>query len=186
MEHKKRKSLSKKTRFEVFKRDGFQCAYCGQSPPSVVLEVDHIEPISKGGTDDVNNLITACFDCNRGKSNNELNHIIPNIVYSLEMLKEKEAQFKAYHAYIRRIEKLKLKLGQDIEDLFIDVFPGYKFADHFKKTTILNFINKLPIDELKDSMTIALGKKIPPENTIKYFCGVCWRKIECKNSRFYR
>ena len=50
-------SLTKKIRFEVFKRDGFQCGYCGNTPPKVVLEVDHIEPISKGGKDDMNNLL---------------------------------------------------------------------------------------------------------------------------------
>ena len=41
----KRKSLSKKIRFEVFKRDKFTCQYCGKTAPNVVLEVDHIEPV---------------------------------------------------------------------------------------------------------------------------------------------
>jgi len=35
-------SLSKKTRFEFFKRDDFRCAYCGKTPPEITLEVDHI------------------------------------------------------------------------------------------------------------------------------------------------
>lgn len=43
----KRKSLSKKTRFEVFKRDSFTCQYCGRSAPEVVLQVDHIKPVAK-------------------------------------------------------------------------------------------------------------------------------------------
>lgn len=38
-----RKSLSKKTRFEVFKRDSFECQYCGAHPPSTILHVDHGE-----------------------------------------------------------------------------------------------------------------------------------------------
>ena len=63
----KRKNLSKSVRFEVFKRDSFKCQYCGKSAPDVVLEVDHIIPVSKGGDNDISNLITACFDCNRGK-----------------------------------------------------------------------------------------------------------------------
>lgn len=62
-----RKSLSKKKRFDVFKRDSFKCQYCGKSSPDVVLEVDHIKPVIEGGTDDITNLITSCFDCNRGK-----------------------------------------------------------------------------------------------------------------------
>jgi len=63
----KRQSLSKKLRFEVFKRDSFTCQYCGNSAPAVVLNADHIHPVSKDGETDLLNLITACFDCNAGK-----------------------------------------------------------------------------------------------------------------------
>jgi len=68
----KRKSISKKTRFEVFKRDAFTCQYCGRRAPDVVLQVDHIHPVSKGGDNDVLNLVTSCDDCNGGKSDREL------------------------------------------------------------------------------------------------------------------
>lgn len=64
----KRKGLKKTTRFEVFKRDSFTCQYCGAAAPTAVLRVDHIQPASKDGGDDILNLITACFDCNAGKS----------------------------------------------------------------------------------------------------------------------
>lgn len=57
-----------RARFEIFKRDDFTCKYCGRRSPDVVLEVDHIHPVSKGGTDDEMNLITSCWECNRGKS----------------------------------------------------------------------------------------------------------------------
>lgn len=59
--------VTPKIRFEVLKRDNLTCQYCGAHGEGVVLEVDHIIPISKGGTSDMGNLITACFDCNRGK-----------------------------------------------------------------------------------------------------------------------
>ena len=67
-----RKPLSKAVRFEVFKRDKFTCQYCGASAPEVLLEVDHIKPVAKGGTDDMLNLVTACRACNRGKTCKEL------------------------------------------------------------------------------------------------------------------
>ena len=67
-----RKAITKTARFEVFKRDKFTCQYCGASAPDVILEIDHIKPVSKGGTNDIINLITACRDCNRGKSDKEL------------------------------------------------------------------------------------------------------------------
>ncbi len=68
----KRKAISKKVRFEVFKRDSFTCQYCGRSAPDVVLEIDHIHPVIKGGDNNITNLITSCFDCNRGKGKRKL------------------------------------------------------------------------------------------------------------------
>ena len=59
-----RKAIPKSVRFEVFKRDKFTCQYCGASAPDVILEIDHIRPVSKGGTNDILNLVTACRDCN--------------------------------------------------------------------------------------------------------------------------
>ena len=67
-----RKPIPKSVRFEVFKRDKFTCQYCGASAPDVILQVDHIKPVSKGGTNDIMNLVTACRDCNSGKTNREL------------------------------------------------------------------------------------------------------------------
>jgi glutaredoxin len=63
----KRKNLGKGLRFEVFKRDTFTCQYCGQKPPDVVLQVDHIMPVAAGGDNDISNLVTACEACNQGK-----------------------------------------------------------------------------------------------------------------------
>ncbi len=69
----KRKSLSKGLRFDIFKRDGFTCQYCGQKPPDVVLQVDHIRPVAAGGTNDILNLVTSCESCNQGKKAKRLN-----------------------------------------------------------------------------------------------------------------
>lgn len=82
--------LSKRTRFEVFKRDGFTCQYCGQTPPTVILEVDHINPRANGGTDVVINLITACFDCNRGKADKKLGDIHPRPDADLKYLETQQ------------------------------------------------------------------------------------------------
>lgn len=60
------------TRFEVFKRDLFTCRYCGRRAPDVILEVDHVHPRSQGGDDELLNLVTSCWDCNRGKGDKTL------------------------------------------------------------------------------------------------------------------
>ena len=63
----KRKSIGTKKRFDVFARDSYTCQYCGRNPPEVMLHVDHIIPVVKGGTDDMENLRTSCSQCNLGK-----------------------------------------------------------------------------------------------------------------------
>lgn len=55
-------------RFEILKRDGYRCRYCGRSGRDVQLEVDHLIAVADGGTDEDDNLVTACGDCNLGKS----------------------------------------------------------------------------------------------------------------------
>jgi hypothetical protein len=54
-------------RWKILKRDNYTCQYCGQHAPNVKLEVDHVIPVIEGGTDDEDNLKTACYACNRGK-----------------------------------------------------------------------------------------------------------------------
>lgn len=56
-----------KLRFLILLRDKFTCQYCGRKPPEVKLEIDHKYPKSKGGPTSMDNLITACRDCNNGK-----------------------------------------------------------------------------------------------------------------------
>ncbi|MFC8583180.1 HNH endonuclease [Streptomyces sp. NPDC057217] len=49
--------------------DWWSCAYCDCSfGPKVVAEIDHVRPTSKGGRDEWVNLAPACRDCNRSKS----------------------------------------------------------------------------------------------------------------------
>jgi hypothetical protein len=62
-----REPISKKLRFEIFKRDKFSCQYCGAKAPDVVLHVDHIRPVVEGGGNDPLNLVAACQGCNSGK-----------------------------------------------------------------------------------------------------------------------
>lgn len=72
---KLRRPVGVKTRFTVFNPDNFTCRYCGKSAPDVILHVDHIQPVSKGGNNSFKNLITACQDCNFGKSDSLLNKV---------------------------------------------------------------------------------------------------------------
>jgi hypothetical protein len=64
------KHVSKSVRYRILARDGFKCRYCGSSPDDgAKLHVDHIVPVSRGGSDEESNLCAACSDCNLGKGN---------------------------------------------------------------------------------------------------------------------
>lgn len=92
----KRTQIPKSIRFEVFKRDKFTCQYCGSSAPEAILEIDHIVPVSKGGTNEIMNLLTSCRDCNRGKTNRPLsdNAIIKAQKQQLDDLQERREQLE--------------------------------------------------------------------------------------------
>lgn len=67
-----RNLMTDKLRKKILERDNYTCQNCGNSTynePNLLLEVDHIIPVSKGGKTIENNLQTLCWKCNRSKSN---------------------------------------------------------------------------------------------------------------------
>ena len=62
-----RKGISLKLRFEILKRDKFRCVLCGQDAKETKLVIDHILPVTWGGTNDTANLRTTCSACNHGR-----------------------------------------------------------------------------------------------------------------------
>ncbi|MFZ0338760.1 MAG: HNH endonuclease [Terracidiphilus sp.] len=64
---RERRDISIRKRFFVMKRDHFACVRCSASGYGVKLEVHHRFPFAKGGSDNLSNLETLCFDCNRGQ-----------------------------------------------------------------------------------------------------------------------
>ena len=64
--------MTTKLRNFIKERDNHTCSYCSVSlaaEPHLLLEVDHIRPVSKGGLTTLGNLQTLCWRCNRTKSN---------------------------------------------------------------------------------------------------------------------
>lgn len=69
----KRRGISKSLRMDIFERDGFRCQYCGRTiQDGIKLHVDHKVAVANGGTNDIDNLVTSCDECNCGKSDKEL------------------------------------------------------------------------------------------------------------------
>ena len=66
---KKRRAISLGLRYRILTRDNNTCQCCGaKASDGVQLHIDHIKPVSKGGTNILENLQTLCKDCNLGKS----------------------------------------------------------------------------------------------------------------------
>ncbi len=68
-----REPLTPSQRFEIMSRDKFRCQLCGATAKhNARLEIDHKIPVKKGGTNDLDNLWTLCFNCNRSKAAREI------------------------------------------------------------------------------------------------------------------
>ena len=66
-----RNLMTRKLRQQIKERDNYTCKYCGNSTftePNLLLEIDHIIPVAKGGYTVEDNLQTLCWKCNRAKS----------------------------------------------------------------------------------------------------------------------
>ncbi|NED75321.1 HNH endonuclease [Streptomyces sp. SID9944] len=69
-------AVSKRLRYEILRRDNYACRYCGATAPQVKLNVDHVIPQALGGSDKPDNLVTACADCNAGKTSSMPNAMV--------------------------------------------------------------------------------------------------------------
>jgi len=177
-------SPSHRTRFEVFKRDGFKCQYCGRTPPAVTLEIDHINPKSKGGLSNITNYITACYDCNRGKSDITLSSIPPSLQTSITELKERKKQLEAYSEFLIELEGDTQIDIDSIDATFQQYFPKKKFSPSFRNGTIRAFLRQLPVVKICEAIHIAGGRiKDNDLEMIRYFCGICWNWIKHPDTR---
>lgn len=65
-------NLPPSVRMEALVHYGHRCIYCGATSKDAKLQVDHVIPVSKGGTNEMGNLVVACWTCNIGKGNRML------------------------------------------------------------------------------------------------------------------
>lgn len=170
-----RRPLSTKTRFEVFKRDGFKCQYCGAVPPNVILQVDHIVAVTKGGLNSMDNLVTCCQTCNIGKGNKDLKSSPRTLEERAKETKESESQLRGYYKVMKA---QKDRVEKEVWDIAVELFPECKSEgirkDWFR--SIRMFIEKIGYFEVLEAAEIAFSKVDNKNQMFKYFCGICWKK----------
>lgn len=171
----KRAGLTKGRRFEVFKRDGFTCQYCGAHPPSAVLHVDHIVAVANGGTSDDDNLITSCSTCNLGKSARLLDVVPESLKAKALRIAEQEAQLLGYQGIM---EAKRNRLESECWRVIHELFPGKDSISRDKFSSIKMFVERLGLDSVLEAAEIAYRSGWRGDQLFRYFCGVCWKRIK--------
>lgn len=173
-----RRALSVRARFDVFKRDGFACQYCGATPPGAALECDHIIPIAQGGGNDPENLITACASCNRGKGAIALNVVPQSLAEKAAEIEEREAQIRGFTEVM---EARRARIEAGAWRVFAVLSPGADAVPRAEFESVKRFIERAGVMMVLDAAEIAMGSPagsgFSRSRLFKYFCGVCWKKI---------
>ncbi|MDX9715516.1 MAG: HNH endonuclease [Dissulfurispiraceae bacterium] len=151
-----RKAIPKRVRFEVFKRDSFKCQYCGATGPNVLLQIDHIKAVAKGGTNDIMNLVTSCESCNSGKSDKLLSDdaAINRSRTQLEELQERREQLEMMMKWQEGLKDLKESAIEKLCEHWHEVAPGFSINDNGKKK-LNKLLREYPINEILEAMDIA-------------------------------
>lgn len=180
----KRKPITKKIRFEVFKRDKFKCVYCGASAPNVVLHIDHIEPVSKGGDNNILNLVTCCFDCNSGKRDRKLddNSVVQKQRDQLEELQERKEQIEMLLSWQKELRNIKTTLIDDLKEYWEELAPGFSITENGLKR-IKKLLNEFDYDEIIKAMEASAEGYLVFNNDTETVTQTSWETAYSKIDR---
>jgi hypothetical protein len=176
-------AITKRTRFEILRRDKHTCQYCGEKAPDVTLHIDHVVPVALGGDDKPGNLVAACRDCNSGKAS-----IAPDAPI-VQGLSEQAA------AYVLGMQDKMTRFRSDVESLddYVDEFNetwdswGYGPDDDRKKIakpadyemTLFRWKQMgIPTRVYDLAIPVAMtNTKVKREDKFSYMCGIVWNMI---------
>lgn len=168
-------AVTKRTRFEVLRRDDYTCRYCRSKNNE--LTVDHVVPVSLGGTDKPDNLVACCRDCNFGKGSAAPDQaLVANVEDDVvrwaaarkraaENLASYRNRWAAAHAYF---------LG---EWTSWDKLEDYLPLDW--KTSIDGWLDQgLAMEQIDEAVEIALSKRsVRSQDVFRYMSGILKNKL---------
>ena len=160
-------AITKRLRYEILKRDNHACRYCGCRAPEVKLTVDHVLPVALGGSDEPENLVAACRDCNSGKSSTKpTDPLVADI---------DAQQLAAKAALAQAIEDRRAQMEAD-DSIVDEVYRWWgTYADDDSYGAMLWMIRAgLALADFRRATAIASGKRdVPLRKQWSYFMGVC-------------
>ena len=174
-------AVSKRLRMEILRRDNYTCRYCGGSAPDVKLTIDHVTPIALGGSDEPGNLVAACFDCNAGKA---------SVHPESSVVEDVTQDAMRWAAAIKEAARLVETERQKAEDLYaafdsawVVNIGAYRYRPDDWRNNLVQFTRAgLSYAEIEDAVFVTARKYgLVGSDYWRYFCGVCWRKVDKLN-----
>ncbi|WNM74331.1 HNH endonuclease [Gordonia phage Thimann] len=172
-------AVSKRLRYEILRRDNHTCRYCGATAPDVPLTVDHVVPVALGGADDPSNLVTACRDCNAGKTSSS-----PDAPVVADVAADALRWAAATEEVARRRAVERTARRANHEAFQTNSWNRWTYGrgrNHFElpadwRQSIDQFLDAgLELDDLDELVDVAMESQ--SRDPWKYFCGCCWRRI---------
>lgn len=162
-------AVTKRTRFEVLRRDNFTCRYCRSAEGA--LTIDHVTPVALGGTDDPDNLVAACRDCNMGKGSSAPDG---------EVVEQVAADAERWRAAMDRAAEVlsgELEAKDAYVAAFLGAWPSYRHLPDSTIATVETFYRVgLPVDVMVDAAATA-GTARGINDRDAYFAGICWKRV---------
>jgi len=181
-------TVSKRMRYEVLRRDGHRCRYCGAAAPGVMLTVDHVVPVALGGSDDPSNLIAACGPCNAGKSSSSPDApIVAAVDDKAARWANAMAQVAAERAADREWMNTILSDFTRLWEIAGWVDEEFNFYYYERDDDWGNSIRQLVtaglnFDDLVELVNVSFENELVTKKW-KYFCGCCWTRIRQNQDR---
>lgn len=174
-------AVTKRTRYEVLRRDNHTCRYCGSKAPDVPLRIDHVTPVALGGTDNPDNLVTACQDCNAGKASTNPGAELVEDVKAID-LKWAGAIKRVAAARGRQRKRRDQYVAQFDAAWGSWTYGGAKYEiprPSSWRASIERFYELgVPVEEIQDCVRVACGnERIHVDDTFRYFAGCVWRVV---------
>ena len=174
-----RRSVGKKLRFDTFARDNYTCRYCGKSPPLAILHIDHVIAVVEGGTNEPENLVTACSDCNLGKGRSLAP--VPSGVLSMQdrlvNLQEAQEQLAAYRDFLIGVRALEEDAVERLADFWSGLFDSKHYLTEQGLCGLRVHLKTFPPEKIMEAMTIARARHSDPNVHLQYTGGILrnWR-----------
>lgn len=164
-------AVSKRTRFEVLRRDNHTCRYCHAT--DAPLTVDHVIPVALGGSDDPSNLVAACRDCNSGKSSSApeasmVADVRESALHHAEMIRQ------AYAVMVNHLED-----KESYQDEFIDAWPWDRIIPTWRGSIAAFWRMGVPIQLIRDALETTESRTsiTTADARFRYMCGIIWNHI---------